>query len=233
MSSRIRKEEYTTLGDFILPSFERDHSQIMAKYPKLDNAFLTNFKDKLAFVKRLESKIVLGEKQKTVTRTLYETSEEFRKDLTFLLSYIKDLGLDISAVRDLRKDLHNRNIEGAILKTEAMKQYVTEHQAILEAEGMEEGMIEKLTNYKEEMESKNAEQNVFMNQMKELTDRNVRHYEELYTYISNITEKGKLVFSNTITQDEYTLTKNISRMRAPVSKAVNESDTENAEKKAS
>lgn len=213
---RIRKEEYTALGDFLLPAFTRDQADIVTQYPKLDAAFLNAFQDKLRFVKRLESSIVITEKQRKATATLYEMADELNSDLTRLNSYVKDARLNSSAITALKTELFKRNIEGAVLLMEGIIQYITEHKTVLETEGMLEGMIEKLTNYKEEMEAKNTDQNLFMNQMKELTDRNLRHYEELYEYMAKIAEKGKLVFKNTVKQDEYTLSKNISRMRAPL-----------------
>ena len=53
-----------------------------------------------------------------------------------------------------------------------------------------------------------------MNNLKQLTEANTVHYNALYAFISKIATKGKLVFKNTVTQDEYTISKSISRMRA-------------------
>ncbi|WP_264521222.1 hypothetical protein [Flavobacterium sp. N1994] len=64
MSTRVKKEEYTALGDFILPSFVRDQPTIVAKFPKFNNAFLTAFTTKLNFVKKLENRVVKAEEKK-------------------------------------------------------------------------------------------------------------------------------------------------------------------------
>ena len=44
---KLRKEEYTTLGDFIKVSFERDLATITARYPKLNEAYKNQFVAKL------------------------------------------------------------------------------------------------------------------------------------------------------------------------------------------
>jgi hypothetical protein len=222
MNFRIRKEEYTALGDFILPSFIRDQAAIAALFPKFDSAFMDAFTAKLTFVKTLESSLVMTEEQKNATASLYQTAADLNNQLTFLNSYISDAGLASAAVTDLKNDLFSRNIEGAILKTEAVKQYVTSHQTALEDQGMSATFVSTLDDLKGKLEVKNAMQNQYMNSLKKLTEVNGVHYDALYAFISKISAKGKLVFKNTITQDEYAISKNISRMRAAKLKAVEE-----------
>ena len=53
MNANLKKEEYTTLADFVMISFVRDQSQIMTRFPKLDSTFLTAFTAKLDEVKTL------------------------------------------------------------------------------------------------------------------------------------------------------------------------------------
>ena len=228
MGSKIRKEEYTTLGDFILPNFRRDQAAIEALYPKLDTAYLAAFMAKLEFVKGLESRIVLNEQQKNATKGLYESAAAINKDLTYLGSYLKDAGLNSRLVTELKAELYNRNIEGAILKLEAIKQYITGHLGILEAEGMPSDYMDRLAGYKRALETGNTMQNQFMDKMKQLTETNAAHYEELYKYMANIARKGKLVFKDTIRQEEYTLSKNIGRMRASAQRPVETEDTDAA-----
>ena len=214
MKTKIRKEEYTTLGDFILPSFERDQAIIVAKFPKLNAAFLTAFTTKLAFVKQLESSLVMTDEQKNATSNLYKTAGILNNELTVLNSYLADADLNTSAVSSLKKDLFVHNIEGAILKLESVKQYVSSNQIALEAEGMPTDFVMTLDGFKTELETKNELQNQYMNRLKLLTETNGVHYTELYGFISKIANKGKLVFKGAVTEDEYNISKNISRMRA-------------------
>ena len=63
MSLRIRKEEYTALGDFVRVSFVRDQAVILSRFTKLNAGFLVDFTAKLEEIKVLESGLVLTEEQ--------------------------------------------------------------------------------------------------------------------------------------------------------------------------
>lgn len=214
MKARFRKEEYTALGDFILPSFERDQAAIVALFPKFNEAFLNAFTTKLAFVKKLEDSIVKRDEQKKVTTSLYEIAAELSDKLTIMNGYMEDAGFTTTIISALKKDLHDHNIEGAILKLEGLEQFVTSNQTELEAEGMPSDFARTLDDYKAKLETKNGLQNQYMNSLKELTEKNSAHYDELYGFISKIAKKGKLVFKGSVIKDEYTIRKTIRRMRA-------------------
>lgn len=213
MKTQLRREEYTALGDFMLPSFVRDQATIVAMFPKFDTAFLTAFSTKLDFVKQLERSVVKTEKQKKVTISLYEDSTALNLELTVLSNYVADSGLNTSPIIALKNDLRNRNIEGAIEKIAGVKQYVIQNQPALEAEGMNASFITTLDDYSSKLTTKNTLQNEYMNSLKQLTENNGKHYDELYGFMVKIANKGKLVFKDTVIKDEYSIRKNISRMR--------------------
>ncbi len=213
MSLKVRKEEYTTLGDFIKASFERDQAAIMVRYPKLNAAFLADFTAKLDEVRVLESNLVLTEEQKSATEALYLEATALNKELNFLSSYAKEAGLNTARITALKEDLKNSNIEGALLKIEAVKQFVVAHSEALEEEGMPAGFAVALDNHKVSMAAKNALQNAYMNSRKQLTEANDAQYKALYAYITKIAKAGKLVFDGSIIKDEYVISKSVARMR--------------------
>ena len=214
MNANVRIEEVTALGDFVLTSYTRDFDAIKSKFIKLDAAFKDGFVAKLAFVKTLESSLVLTEAQKNVTATLYAEANRLNVELNFLSSYFKDAQLNSGIISDLKVDLNNGNIEGAILKIEGLKQFVTTNQSLLVEQGMAADYTTVLDDYKVDLEKKNNTQNDILNHRKELTDKNSRHYDELLKMIKQIINKGKLVFKGTVYEDEYITTKVIQRMRA-------------------
>ena len=216
----IKKEEYTAVGDFILPSFVRDQTAIKARYPKLDGQFLSDFEAKLAAVKVLESGLVITQAQKNASVALAVEGDVLQTELTHLNSYIRDAGLETAAVTDLKKDLKRGNIEGAVLKMESVKQFVVANATALENEGLAVGFAGVLDGHKVSMADKNRLQNDYMVAHKRLVDANKAEFKALYGYISKIAEKGKLVFANTITKDEYTISKTIGKMRAAARAAV-------------
>jgi hypothetical protein len=214
MNLKIRKEEYTALADFVKVSFTRDQAAILARFPKLNAAFMNDFSTLLDEVKTLESGIVLTEEQKSITASLYTEASLLNKELNFLSNYIKSAGLSSSAVTELKNDLTKNNIEGAILKIESVKQYVIANEVALVDEGMASNFSTTLDNYKTSLSDKNTLQNNYMNSRKTLTETNKAKYNELYTYITKIAKSGKLVFDGTNVKDEYTITKTVGRMRA-------------------
>jgi hypothetical protein len=213
MSTSIRREEYSTLGDFLLTSFVRDQPTIMLRYPKLNSDYLKDFISKIDFIKQLESSLVLTEAQKEITTSLYQESTTLYEELSFLKTYLQDAKLNTTTVAELKTDLHKHNIEGAIKKIEDLKQYLDANNEKLVEQGMQASFTATLVAHKTSLTHKNNAQNEFMNNRKQLTDKNGSHYDALYECIKEINKKGKLVFKNTITADEYTLKNNIARMR--------------------
>jgi len=219
MNANVKIEEVAPYGDFVLTSYTRDFDVIKAKFPKMDNAFKEGFVAKLDFVKELESSLVLTESQKAVTESLYAEAKRLNTDLNFLSAYFADASLNTAIVTGLKNDLLNRNIEGAILKIESVKQFVVSNQDALVAQGMDANFADVLTDYKVSLTQKNNEQNELINNRKQLTDANQVHYDELLKMIKKIVRNGKLVFKGSVTQDEYTTGKIVQRMRAAKKKA--------------
>lgn len=225
MNANVRIEEVSAMGDFVLTSYARDFNVIKSKFSKMDEAFRDGFIAKLDFVKVLESTLLLSENRKGVTASLYKEAKLLNDDLNFLSIYFNDASLDPAIVTALKNDLYVHNIEGAILKLEGVQQFVVANQAALTAQGMDAGFASVLTDYKVSLAQKNKAQNELINNRKQLTDVNRSHYDELLKMIKKIINKGKLVFKGTVTQDEYTATKVIQRMRT--AKKKNDAHEEN------
>lgn len=214
MNVNLKKEEYTALADFVMTSFIRDQSQIMLRFPKLNETFLADFNAKLEEVKTLESVLVLTEEQKKTTTTLNQAADSLNNELNFLISYSNDADLNSEAISNLKKDLTKGNIEGAVFKIEGVKQYVQAHNAILEEQGMAADFAAQLEAYKTKLQSQNVLQYQLMNSRKSLTKVNIDQYKALYAYVVKILNAGKLIFNGTIIKQEYTLSKVVGKLRS-------------------
>lgn len=214
MNANLKMEEIAPYGDFVLTSYTRDFETIKEKFPRMNEAFRADFVAKLDFVKELESSLVLSESQKGVTESLYDEAKQLNSDLNFLSAYFADAELNPAIVTALKNDLLNRNIEGALLKIEGVKQFIVSNHDILVEQGMSADFAAILTQYKANLTRKNNAQNELINKRKQLTDANQVHYDALLKMIKKIIRNGKLVFKGTITQDEYTTGKIVQRMRA-------------------
>lgn len=210
----IRFEEYAPLGDFIMKSFERDQAAIEVRFPKVDGAYATAFRGKLAIVKQLEGTLVLTEEQKKATVELYAEADVVNNELNFLSAYFKDAGLPTDAIVTLKKALTRSNIEGALLQMKGLTDYIVANQTVLVDEGMAADFPTKLEDYRVSMAAKNTLQNSVLNARKTLVNENRGQYKELYAFIANIAKKGRLIFAGTVIEDEYNITKIVGRMRA-------------------
>ena len=186
----------------MLPSFRRDIAVFKERFPKFDSAFLASFNDKNELVKELESSIIITEKQKNATAQLYAEATALNNKLSFLKENFQDADLNTSIVTNLKNDLFSHNIEGAVLKIESLKQYITANQTILEEEGMASNFAAQLATHKTSFELKNKDQSEYMKQLKTLTDDNEAHYDELYKYITKVAGKGKLLFKDSRIKEE-------------------------------
>ena len=204
------------MGISITPrgSYDRDFDAIKNRFPTMNAAFKDSFVAKLEFVKVLESSLVLTETQKEVTASLYAEAKLLNEELNFLSANFADAGLNTGIITSLKKDLHNGNIEGAILQLEALKQFVTAHKDELIAKDMPADYVDTLEGYKTKLAAKNKMQNEIMDNRKMLTDKNIAHYDELKKMLKRIMRNGKLVFKGTVTEDQYTTLKVVQRMRA-------------------
>ena len=213
-NSKIRTEEYSALGDFIMASFERDQAAIMAHFPKLNTDFFNDLTAKLEEIKTLESGLVQTEQRKNATAALYAEAAALNKNLNFLSLYMREAGLSSAAVTDLKDKLTRGNIEGAILKIESIKQFVAANHEALEAEGLAGHFADVLDGHKMALAAKNAQQNILMNSRKQLTAANKAQYNKFYDYLTKVARAGKLVFDGDVRKDEYTVSKVVQRMRA-------------------
>ncbi|RZK10495.1 MAG: hypothetical protein EOO46_10565 [Flavobacterium sp.] len=214
MTNYVRVEEYSALGDFIGKSYDRDLDLFVVRFPKLGKPYRDSFLAKLEEVKTLEGSLFLTEEQKKATLMLFSVADYLGDELNFINSYLKELKLDTKAVTALKKDLSDDDIEGAVLKIENVRQFLTQHKHVLEEEGMRPTFPTELGDAKAKLADLNSTQNVFINRLKLLTKTNKDVYKELYTMIVKIANAGKLVFKDDVKKDEYVIKKIVSRMRS-------------------
>lgn len=215
MNSNVKNEEFVPLAEFLMVSFERDQKEIEAKFKKLDGPFMEAFRNKIEFVKDLESSLVLTTEQSRVTDELYAEAAAFNKEVNFLSSYFKGAGLPTASITKMKDFFFSRNIEGGLLELKGVKQLARANETALKAEGMETDYPDKMDTAYTSMLEKNVMQNTIINNRKTLVRNNRADYDELYDYIATVAEKGKVVFKGTGVEDEYTIDDILKRMRAP------------------
>ena len=214
MSFSIKIEEYAPLGDIILFNYTRDLPTIVARYPKLNEAYKASFAIKLETIKTQEKKLVLTKQRTEITKSLYDEASALVEELVFVKDYIKDAGLDNSLVTALIHDLRSHNIEGACDKIETLKQYIQANQAPIVAEGMAPEFPNILEDHKTSLAQKNKDQKTTSDSGIVVTGNNNSNYTDLYNDIINIADKAKKVFKNSPFEDQYVISKILQSMRS-------------------
>ena len=214
MNKRLRVEEYYPGSSFLVASFERDRSELVARFAEFTPGYLSDFNAKRLEVKELDQSVILTEEQKTATAELYTASGELNNELNFLVFYFKRANLDNGILTEVKKDLNKDNIEGACLKLEGIIQFITEKQALLVSKGMSVGFVAELAATRDLLLEKNDLQNLKANSLKQLHSNNRVVYKALYNFISTVSDAGKIMYKGQVKADEYTVTKLIGRMRS-------------------
>ncbi len=210
---KLRLEEYVPAGTFLRTSFVRDRAELATRFSEFTAEFEAEFDAQLTKVDKLEQSLKLTKEQKLITISLYEQADVLNNDLNFLSFYFKRAGLESDILPQIKRDLKNRNIEGACYKMSGLLQYVTDNEAVLCTKGMEIGFANSLVRVKDDMLSKNASQNAIMDIKGQLHEDNAKEYKKLYEYIATIVSAGKIMYGSVGKVDEYTITRLISRMR--------------------
>jgi hypothetical protein len=215
MSKRdLLKEEYVPAGLFIKKSFDRDRLELTSRFPMFTEDFSAEFGKQIEKVKQLESSVVLKSEIAKETRLLYAAANELNREFNFLVYYFKKATLTTKLLSSVKRNLTNRNIEGAVDKIKGVIDIVTAKRAVLVEKGMGSDFPEQLAIKRDYLEDKNGVQNEYRDAISKLYGDHQPEYEKLLDYIQDIADAGKRFYATDRKVGEYTITKLISRMRS-------------------
>ncbi|WP_254051981.1 hypothetical protein [Capnocytophaga canimorsus] len=86
---------------------------------------------------------------------------------------------------------------------------------------MPDNFLDKILPLVTSLENLNTEQNKLMNEGKKISNERKPIYKNLYKYISEIAEAGKIIYKDSYKKSEYTISKILARVQ---SKQVNVKD---------
>jgi len=208
-------ENYVPAGELVFQQLERDQVDFFVYYKKMDNDYLQSFKSQIDAVRLIESTFELTEKQKELTTTLYMLCDATLDKMEFLRTYVKPTGLNHKVIATVNRQLKSRNVEGAVKTGREVLGYFRANEAKLNDGNMPAGFLTEVAAMFDEIEQKNIEQNVFFQSRSEVVAQNKSSYDNLYKYISEVCEAGKLVYKkNEQKRKEYTLRYINSLLRA-------------------
>ncbi|MFK8265781.1 hypothetical protein [Capnocytophaga cynodegmi] len=215
----FKQEHYTAVADFIAVSFERDLSDFSNVFKTMNDSYLEKFKQAIESAKNSVSATELKMKQKEATKKLYETSKELSDIVLLLKKYAKRANVDVSMLQETVNQLKARNVETPIKTLRDALPYLTS--VANKLEDMPENFLDKILPLVTSLENLNTEQNKLMNEGKKISNERKPIYKNLYKYISEIAEAGKMIYKDSYKKSEYTISKILARVQ---SKQVNVKD---------
>ncbi|CEN42232.1 MULTISPECIES: hypothetical protein [Capnocytophaga] len=215
----FKQEHYTAVADFIAVSFERDLSDFSNVFKTMNDSYLEKFKQAIESAKNSVSATELKMKQKEATKKLYETSKELSDIVLLLKKYAKRANVDVSMLQETVNQLKARNVETPIKTLRDAFPYLTS--VANKLEDMPDNFLDKILPMVTSLENLNTEQNKLMNEGKKISNERKPIYKNLYKYISEIAEAGKIIYKDSYKKSEYTISKILARVQ---SKQVNVKD---------
>ncbi|CEN46714.1 hypothetical protein [Capnocytophaga cynodegmi] len=215
----FKQEHYTAVADFIAVSFERDLSDFSNVFKTMNDSYLEKFKQAIESAKNSVSATELKMKQKEATKKLYETSKELSDIVLLLKKYAKRANVDVSMLQETVNQLKARNVETPIKTLRDALPYLTS--VANKLEDMPDNFLVKILPLVTSLENLNTEQNKLMNEGKKISNERKPIYKNLYKYISEIAEAGKIIYKDSYKKSEYTISKILARVQ---SKQVNVKD---------
>lgn len=208
----LKQENYIAVADFILVSFEKDLSSFKEVFKTMNENYLERFKTLIEDAKNSVSSTEIKMRQKDVTKQLYEKIKNLNEILSLLKKYAKRVNVDVSMLNDIILNLKKKNVEGAIkLLRDAFPYLLSISNKLVD---MPDNFLNKIYPLISNLENLNIEQNTLMNQSKEVNNERKPIYKNLYKYISEIAEAGKVIYKNSYKKDEYTISKIIARVQS-------------------
>ncbi|ATA93408.1 hypothetical protein CGC54_03175 [Capnocytophaga canimorsus] len=208
----FKQEHYTAVADFIAVSFERDLSDFSNVFKTMNDSYLEKFKQAIESAKNSVSATELKMKQKEATKKLYETSKELSDIVLLLKKYAKRANVDVSMLQETVNQLKARNVETPIKTLRDALPYLTS--VANKLEDMPDNFLDKILPLVTSLENLNTEQNKLMNEGKKISNERKPIYKNLYKYISEIAEAGKIIYKDSYKKSEYTISKILARVQS-------------------
>ena len=228
----FKYEELTTVAGFLIDSLTRDLSDF-TKYSEIyGQDFLHRLIDKKDEVERITRTKSLLNQISNITLNLYENVDSLRPKISNLEGYIvlakknlvsqpRNFGL-----KEVREKIDSRDVEGLLdkLAITLAEVDITENLAALNAVGFKAPARAELTTIKDDINNKNKEQNLKIDEKEDVVRSNLALLLELWELLRMVMDSGKRIYKYTNKQraEDYTATKILGRIRHEYTKGKNE-----------
>lgn len=210
----IKQEEYLPLAKDLMASFNRDLTDFENEDHNYSQTYKDAFQAKITEVEQKEASNTALVQQKQITQDLYLLGENLKKPLKSLRIRIERAAIPTKLTVQILKDIKSRNFEGVSEKLGNLISLVDNNSAALEAKGMKNTVPQDLQNAQTNIAAKADEQTQLMKKVASIVNSNNELYDQLYQFISEICEDGKLIYEGEQKADEYTIKKMLAKLHA-------------------
>lgn len=210
-SFRINQAEYPMVGNAIYQSMNENLDNFKTHFSVIDENYAKEFKNAITDVQGVHAASTGMNEQTSVTKLLTAKQTELVDTLKFVKDYAFLGGVDEKPLKEPLKALRSGDTEEGVKATLSALAYYTSQKEKMTS--MPAGFLEKVKPLADEVERLNNEQNAAMNFRASLTKENRAKYDALDEYISTVCRLGKRLFKGTPKENEFTVSKILSRIR--------------------
>jgi vacuolar-type H+-ATPase subunit D/Vma8 len=225
MSTKIfscKIEDIPVLGEFIVNSAEKDIDDFNSYSPLFTIDYLATVRSKIDVCKELVKSSVVAKELKSVTRKLYEESNNLRIKVNSLEGYLKlgsenlDIAVKDTGIKTVRANISKHNIEGLVANMQTTMVAVKRNLPALEAQGLKQTLIDEIETKVREINSLNEKQNGLISKRNRLTDTNIEKFNDLWNSLKPILNAAKAIYRGVdeVKLKDYTVTQLKKRINA-------------------
>jgi hypothetical protein len=205
MSTKIfscKIEDVPVIGEFIVNSAEKDIDDFNSYSPVFTINYLAAIRSNIDVCKELVKSSVVTKELKSVTRKLYDESNNLRIKINSLEGYLKlgaenlDIAVKDTGIKSIRANISKHNIEGLVTNMQSTLVAVKRNLPVLEAQGLKQTLIDEIELQIRGINSLNEKQNELISKRNRLTNANIEKINNLWNSLKPILNAAKAMYSS-------------------------------------
>ncbi|MFQ5334924.1 MAG: hypothetical protein ACE5DN_02500 [Flavobacteriales bacterium] len=218
----LRIEEMPVIGKFLLDSYTRDEADFQGYSPDFDNAYRTDFENKVQAVEDIVNPIKLVGELKKITKRLYANIDSLRPIMNNLEGYVKRVGEDLTippegfGIKAVRAKISNKDQEALLENLKIVIQNIDDNLGDLQAKGWDNAQDTELRTKRQEIKDDNEAQNLKMDERQAKVQDNIGVLNGLWAVMQDVMDTGRnrlYKLKNAEKAGDYTLARLKARIR--------------------
>lgn len=226
-----KDEELIPICKYAAFSLKRDLNDFTAYSPKINDAYVAAFEEKIGEVSEVLNPKIETIMLKSITAELYEAMTGLIDPINKVGGYLKLAGASVPvSAKDfglpmLRKKANAKDAEGVVQGCKLVHANLLHYKAQLAEQGLTDVLIAVFETTAATVAEKNQKQYEIISSRKNIVQNNLNLFNELFLQLSEICEIGKILYKgkDALKLREYTFTELKKNVRT-VAKATKEEE---------